>query len=105
MAVATKGVHYVSPSGRIVHDVLTRLRHRVTLDEAGTPLPPNGEQYLKPQERSSPMNSKVVLRLPAIVEALLLSPQGASWHRTGRPRQRGRFRGHRSSGIPIVNSF
>jgi error-prone DNA polymerase len=48
MAVATNDVHYATPSGRIVHDVLTCLRHQVTLDEAGTRLRPNGEWYLKP---------------------------------------------------------
>jgi len=47
-AVATNDVHYANPSGRIVHDVLTCLRHEVTLDEAGTRLKPNGEWYLKP---------------------------------------------------------
>ncbi len=48
MAVATNDVHYAMPSGRIVHDVLTCLRHQVTLDEAGTRLRPNSEWYLKP---------------------------------------------------------
>ncbi len=47
-AVATNDVHYATPAARIVHDVLTCLRHRVTLDEAGTRLRPNGEWYLKP---------------------------------------------------------
>ncbi|UCC48471.1 MAG: DNA polymerase III subunit alpha [Gemmatimonadota bacterium] len=47
-AVATNDVHYVLPSGRIVHDLLTCLRHQVTLDEAGTRLRPNGEWHLKP---------------------------------------------------------
>ena len=47
-AVATNDVHYANPSGRIVHDVLTCLRHRVTLEEAGTRLRPNGEWHLKP---------------------------------------------------------
>ncbi len=47
-AVATNDVHYARPSGRIVHDVLTCLRHQVTLDEAGTRLRPNGEWHLKP---------------------------------------------------------
>ncbi len=46
--VATNDVHYALPSGRMVHDVLTCLRHKVTLDEAGTRLRPNGEWYLKP---------------------------------------------------------
>jgi error-prone DNA polymerase len=48
MAVATNDVHYALPSGRIVHDVLTCLRHQTTLDGAGTRLRPNGEWYLKP---------------------------------------------------------
>ncbi|MEE8521382.1 MAG: error-prone DNA polymerase [Gemmatimonadota bacterium] len=48
VAVVTNDVHYATPSGRIVHDVLTCLRHKVTLDEAGTRLRPNGEWYLKP---------------------------------------------------------
>ncbi|UCF21658.1 MAG: error-prone DNA polymerase [Gemmatimonadota bacterium] len=47
MAVATNDVHYATPSGRVVHDVLTCLRHRVTLDEAGRRLRPNGEWHLK----------------------------------------------------------
>ncbi len=47
-AVATNDVHYASPSDRIVHDVLTCLRHKTTLDEAGTLLRPNGEWHLKP---------------------------------------------------------
>jgi error-prone DNA polymerase len=47
-AVATNDVHYATAAGRIVHDVLTCLRHQVTLDEAGTRLRPNGEWYLKP---------------------------------------------------------
>ncbi|MFB6368516.1 MAG: PHP domain-containing protein, partial [Gemmatimonadota bacterium] len=38
---------YARPSGRIVQDVLTCLRHDVTLDEAGDRLRPNGEWYLK----------------------------------------------------------
>ncbi len=47
-AVATNDVHYATPAARIVHDVLSCLRHQVTLDEAGTRLRPNGEWYLKP---------------------------------------------------------
>jgi error-prone DNA polymerase len=47
-AVATNDVHYATPAARIVHDMLTCLRHQVTLDEAGTRLRPNGEWYLKP---------------------------------------------------------
>ncbi len=49
--VVTNDVHYATPSGRLVHDVLTCLRHQTTLDEAGTLLRPNGEWYLKRPER------------------------------------------------------
>jgi len=49
--LVTNDVHYATPKGRIVHDVLTCLRHGTTLDEAGTLLRPNGEWYLKRPER------------------------------------------------------
>ncbi len=45
--LVTNDVHYATPRGRLVHDVLTCLRHQTTLDEAGTLLRPNGEWYLK----------------------------------------------------------
>ena len=44
-------VHYATPRGRLVHDVLTCLRHQTTLDAAGTLLRPNGEWYLKRPEK------------------------------------------------------
>ncbi|HUF27641.1 MAG TPA: PHP domain-containing protein [Gemmatimonadaceae bacterium] len=43
----TNDVHYATPPGRIVHDVLSAIRHERTLDEMGTRLRPNGEWYLK----------------------------------------------------------
>ena len=45
--VVTNDVHYALPTGRIVHDVLSALRHERTLDTMGTRLRPNGEWYLK----------------------------------------------------------
>ena len=45
--LVTNDVHYATPRGRLVHDVLTCLRHQTTLDAAGTLLRPNGEWYLK----------------------------------------------------------
>ncbi len=45
--VVTNDVHYAQPTGRIVHDVLSTLRHQRTLDTMGTRLRPNGEWYLK----------------------------------------------------------
>jgi error-prone DNA polymerase len=49
--LVTNDVHYATPNGRLVHDVLTCLRHGTTLDQAGTLLRPNGEWYLKRPER------------------------------------------------------
>jgi error-prone DNA polymerase len=45
--VVTNDVHYAEPSGRMIHDVLSCLRHDKTLDMMGTRLRPNGEWYLK----------------------------------------------------------
>ena len=45
--VVTNDVHYVRARDRIVHDVLSCLRHEKTLDAMGTRLRPNGEWYLK----------------------------------------------------------
>ncbi len=49
--LVTNDVHYATPRGRLVHDVLTCLRHGTTLDAAGTLLRPNGEWYLRRPER------------------------------------------------------
>jgi error-prone DNA polymerase len=49
--VVTNNAHYAVPEKRIIHDVLTCLRHEVTLQTAGRRLRPNGSWYLKtPQE-------------------------------------------------------
>ena len=45
--VVTNDVHYAEPAARVVHDVLSALRHQRTLAEMGTRLRPNGEWYLK----------------------------------------------------------
>jgi DNA polymerase III alpha subunit len=45
--VVTNNVHYATPDQRIVHDVLTTLRHERTLDTMGTRLRPNAEWALK----------------------------------------------------------
>lgn len=51
--VATNNVHYSRPEKRIVHDVLTCLRHDVTLATAGRRLRPNGSWHLKSPEEMS----------------------------------------------------
>jgi error-prone DNA polymerase len=45
--VVTNDVHYIRARDRVVHDVLSCLRHDKTLDMMGTRLRPNGEWYLK----------------------------------------------------------
>lgn len=45
--VVTNNVHYATPQKRIIHDVLTCLRHEVTLSKAGRRLRPNGSWYMK----------------------------------------------------------
>jgi len=48
--VVTNNVHYASPDGRMVHDVLTCLKHDVTLASAGRRLRANGSFYIKSPE-------------------------------------------------------
>lgn len=48
--VTTNDVHYASAGKRIIHDVLTCLKHDVTLETAGRRLRPNGNWYLKSPE-------------------------------------------------------
>jgi len=45
--VVTNDVHYARPAGRVVHDVLSCLRHGRPLDAMGTRLRPNAEWCLK----------------------------------------------------------
>ncbi|MBA2683285.1 MAG: PHP domain-containing protein [Gemmatimonadaceae bacterium] len=49
--VVTNNVHYARSSGRVVHDVLSSLRHQRTLDEMGTRLRPNAEWKLQSPAR------------------------------------------------------
>ena len=49
--VVTNNVHYARASGRIVHDVLSSLRHQRTLDEMGTRLRPSAEWKLQSPAR------------------------------------------------------
>ena len=45
--VVTNDVHYARARDRMIHDVLSCLRHDKTLDQMGTRLRPNAEWYLK----------------------------------------------------------
>ncbi|MCS7026678.1 MAG: error-prone DNA polymerase [Bryobacteraceae bacterium] len=46
--LATNGVRFAHPSKRELMDVLTCIRHKVTIDQAGRLLERNAERYLKP---------------------------------------------------------
>ena len=46
--VITNEVFYATPARHRLHDVLTAIRHRTTLDQAQRYLHPNAEHYLKP---------------------------------------------------------
>jgi error-prone DNA polymerase len=46
--LATNGVHYARPRDRELMDVLTAIRHKTTIDQAGRRLARNAEHYLKP---------------------------------------------------------
>lgn len=50
-SVVTNNVHYALPAKRIIHDVLTCLKHKTTLQTAGRRLRPNGSWYLKSPEQ------------------------------------------------------
>jgi error-prone DNA polymerase len=45
--VATNDVHYAGEAGYRLHDVLTAIRHRCTVEELGSRRRPNSEYYLK----------------------------------------------------------
>jgi error-prone DNA polymerase len=46
--MASNGVRFAAPDARPLYDVLTCIRHRTTLADAGTRLTVNAERYLKP---------------------------------------------------------
>lgn len=51
--VASNAPRYAAPSGRLLHDILTCIRHKTNLDKAGTLLSRNAELYLKPADEMS----------------------------------------------------
>jgi DNA polymerase III alpha subunit len=57
MAVATNDVQYARQDQAPLHDVLTAIRHRTTLDAAGLRLRANSEYYLKSGGRLRPLFS------------------------------------------------
>ena len=63
--VATNGVRFATPDERPLYDVLTCIRHKTTLDQAGRRLARNAERYLKPPEEIARLFSDV----PAAVTA------------------------------------
>ncbi|HUX66101.1 MAG TPA: DNA polymerase III subunit alpha [Terriglobales bacterium] len=49
--LASNGVRYATPAGRVVLDVFTALRHHTRLDRAGRRLEPNAQRFLQAPER------------------------------------------------------
>jgi error-prone DNA polymerase len=49
--MASNGVRFAVPESRPLYDVLTCIRHKVTLEQAGRRLSPNAERHLKPPEQ------------------------------------------------------
>jgi error-prone DNA polymerase len=49
--VATNGVRFAAPEDCPLHDVLTCIRHKTTLEAAGRKLAVNAERFLKPREQ------------------------------------------------------
>src|SRR4030095_1399952 len=62
---ATNDVRYASPQQRMVHDVLTCARAKLTVDEIGRRLAPHGERWLK----SGPVMAELFRDRPAAVRA------------------------------------
>jgi error-prone DNA polymerase len=62
--VATNGVRFAEFSDRPMYDVLTCIRHKTTLDQAGQRLHRNAERYLKPPM----MMEKLFWDLPDLIE-------------------------------------
>ncbi|MEN9938136.1 MAG: hypothetical protein RLZZ387_4715 [Chloroflexota bacterium] len=54
-AVATNNVHYARREQQPLHDLLTAIRHRTSLHDAGPRLRTNSEYYLKPGGRLRPL--------------------------------------------------
>jgi error-prone DNA polymerase len=46
--IVSNGVRFADPAERPLFDVLTCIRHKTTIDQAGRRLTPNAERYLKP---------------------------------------------------------
>lgn len=74
--VATNEVHYHEPSRRQLQDIVTCVREKCTIYNAGFRLHPNAERYLKPQEEMLRLFSHypdAIMRTREIAEACQFS--------------------------------
>jgi error-prone DNA polymerase len=76
LAVATNNVHYARREQQPLHDVLTAIRHRTSLDDAGTRLRANSEYYLKTGGRLRPLFADY----PALLTNTLRIAEQCSFH-------------------------
>jgi len=67
-AFATNDVHYHAPHRRFLQDVLTCIREKCTLEDAGRRLLPNAERYLKPAEEMERLFAKYPKALARTLE-------------------------------------
>src|SRR6185437_11750207 len=74
--VATNEVHYHEPARRQLQDIVTCIREKCTIYNAGFRLHPNAERYLKPQEEIFRLFShypEAIIRTQQIAEACQFS--------------------------------
>jgi error-prone DNA polymerase len=66
--IASNGVRFADPAERPLFDVLTCIRHKTTIEEAGRRLAPNAERYLKPPAEMAALFADHPAALAATVE-------------------------------------
>ena len=66
--IASNGVRFADPVERPLFDVLTCIRHKTTIAEAGRRLAPNAERYLKPPAEMAALFADHPAALSATVE-------------------------------------
>ncbi|MEP6538616.1 MAG: error-prone DNA polymerase [Bryobacteraceae bacterium] len=66
--IATNGVHYANPAKRELMDVLTCVRHKTTITEAGRLLERNAERYLKTERQMSRLFKDAPQALAGVAE-------------------------------------
>jgi error-prone DNA polymerase len=77
--VATNDIHYHHPGRRELQDVLTCIREKCTIREAGFRLHPNAERYMKPEAAMKCGGSSAGILTPSPERRRLRRPAGSRW--------------------------